>query len=77
MPGKLSSLKTNIINKALDNFRGIGLIFNQVQSTFEDGIAKLLYKVLKVPMIYTLNYNVFNFILRLSTISYWKYRRWI
>ena len=54
VPGKPNSLKTNMSRKLLDNIRGIGKMFNWFSSTFKYGIAKLLYKVLRFPMVNTL-----------------------
>ena len=50
MPGKPNSLRTNTSKKVPDNIRSIGEIFNQFPITFKYGIAKPLYKVLRLPM---------------------------
>ena len=50
-----NSLKTNTNKKVPDNIRGIGYIFNQFPSTFKKGIAKPLYKVIKLPTVNTLS----------------------
>ena len=55
MPGKPDLQRTNMNKKALYNIRGIGYMFNQFPSTFEHGVIKPLYKVLRLPTMDTLN----------------------
>ena len=50
MLGKPYSLRTNMSKKVPDNIRGIGKIFNLFLITFENRIAKPLYKVLRAPI---------------------------
>ena len=74
MPRKSKSLRTNTSQKVPYNIRGISQMFIWFTSTFQYGIAKPLYKVLRLPTMDTLSKDVLNFIFRLGNISYRKDR---